>query len=74
LGDLVTREITWIGSYRFVEEITDALDAMAQGLDVAPVITHRFDLAQAQQAMATAADRSSGSSKVMVHLGAESRA
>ncbi|MGQ1797398.1 L-idonate 5-dehydrogenase [Kocuria oceani] len=74
LGDLVTREITWIGSYRFVEEITDALEAMAQGLNVSPVITHRFELAQAQQAMATAADRSSGSSKVMVHLGAGSRA
>ena len=28
LGDLVTREITWIGSYRFVDEITDALLAM----------------------------------------------
>ncbi|MEK8169839.1 hypothetical protein NKH77_08535 [Streptomyces sp. M19] len=39
LGDLVTREITWIGSYRFVEEIDDALRAMADGLDVAPVIT-----------------------------------
>ena len=25
LGDLVTREITWVGAYRFVEEISDAL-------------------------------------------------
>ena len=33
LGDLVTREITWIGSYRFVDEITDAVAAMAGGLD-----------------------------------------
>ena len=30
LGDLVTREITWIGSYRFVDEISDALKAMAE--------------------------------------------
>ena len=34
LGDLVTREITWIGSYRFVDEITDAVAAMENGLDV----------------------------------------
>ena len=30
LGDLVTREITWVGSYRFVEEISDALAAHAR--------------------------------------------
>lgn len=68
LGDLVTREITWIGSYRFVDEISDALDAMAAGLDVSPLITHRFGLAEADQAMRTAADRSTGSSKVMLQL------
>ncbi|HEU5484815.1 MAG TPA: L-idonate 5-dehydrogenase, partial [Microlunatus sp.] len=44
LGDLVTREITWVGAYRFVEEISDALVAMRDGLDVGPVITHRFAL------------------------------
>lgn len=70
LGDLVTREITWIGSYRFVEEITDALNAMAEGLDLSPVITHRFDLNDADQAMRVAADRTSGSSKVMLNLSA----
>ena len=30
LGDLVTREITWIGAYRFVEEISDALAGHAR--------------------------------------------
>ena len=39
LGDLVTREITWIGSYRFVDEITDAVAALRDGLDVSPLIT-----------------------------------
>ncbi|MEJ3658109.1 L-idonate 5-dehydrogenase [Actinomycetes bacterium KLBMP 9759] len=73
LGDLVTREITWRGSYRFVEEITDALLAMRDGLDVTPVVTHTFDLDRAAEAMATAADRSTGSSKVMVRLGDGSR-
>ncbi|MER7394541.1 L-idonate 5-dehydrogenase [Streptomyces sp. NPDC000151] len=70
LGDLVTREITWIGSYRFVEEIDDALLALHQGLDVSPVITHRFGIDRAAEALAVAADRTSGSSKVMLRLDA----
>ena len=73
LGDLVTREITWIGAYRFVEEISDALQAMHDGLDVSPLITHRFDLDQAAEALAVAADRASGSSKVMLRLGPDTR-
>jgi L-idonate 5-dehydrogenase len=68
LGDLVTREITWIGSYRFVDEISDALRAMAEGLDVSPVITHTFDLDQAEEAMRVSADPAAGSSKVMLRL------
>jgi L-idonate 5-dehydrogenase len=68
LGDLVTREITWIGSYRFVDEITDAVAAMAAGLDVSPLITHVFDIDDALTAMRVAGDRSSGSSKVMLRL------
>jgi L-idonate 5-dehydrogenase len=68
LGDLVTREITWIGSYRFVEEIDDALSALRDGLDVTPLITHRFPLERAEEALAVAADPTSGSSKVMLRL------
>jgi L-idonate 5-dehydrogenase len=66
LGDLVTREITWIGAYRFVEEISDALTALGDGLDVSPVVTHRFGIEQAGEALATAAGP--GSSKVLIHL------
>ncbi|MGW0863005.1 hypothetical protein [Streptomyces sp. NPDC002611] len=69
LGDLVTREITWIGSYRFVDEIDDALTALRDGLDISPVITHRFPLDQAEQALTIAADQASASSKVMLRLG-----
>jgi L-idonate 5-dehydrogenase len=68
LGDLVTREITWIGSYRFIDEITDAVAALAGGLDLSPLITHTFKIDQAREAMAVAGDRSSGSSKVMLQL------
>ncbi|MBI9113877.1 L-idonate 5-dehydrogenase [Sanguibacter suaedae] len=69
LGDLVTRELTWIGSYRFSEEVDDALVALADGLDVDPLMTHTFDLDAAEEAMSVAADRSTGSSKVMLRLG-----
>jgi L-idonate 5-dehydrogenase len=69
LGDLVTREITWIGSYRFVDEITDAVAAMHNGLDVTPLITHRYSINEAADAIAVAADPSSGSGKVLIQLG-----
>jgi len=68
LGDLVTREITWIGSYRFVEEIDDALLALRDGLDVRPVITHRFPMDRPVDALRTAADPAAGSSKVLLRL------
>ena len=70
LGDLVTRQITWIGSYRFDDEITDAVAAMDNGLDVTPLITHRYPMAEAAEAIAVAADPSSGSGKVLIRLGA----
>ncbi|MFE7172639.1 L-idonate 5-dehydrogenase [Streptomyces sp. NPDC057616] len=70
LGDLVTREITWVGSFRFAEEIDDALRALGDGLDVGPLITHRFPLERAEEALSVAADPAAGSSKVMLRLGA----
>ena len=69
LGDLVTREISWIGSYRFVDEITAAVAAMENGLDVTPLITHRYPINEAAEAIAVAADRNSGSGKVLLRLG-----
>ncbi|MEV0022861.1 hypothetical protein AB0H45_11650 [Streptomyces atroolivaceus] len=68
LGDLVTREITWTGSYRFVEEMEDALLALREGLDLTPLITHRFPVARAEEALAVAADPAGGSGKVMLRL------
>lgn len=68
LGNIVTREIEFRGSYRFVDEITDAVAQMARGLDVRPLMTHEFDIDDAAEAFAVAADRTSGSSKVMLKL------
>ena len=47
LGGIVTREITYRGSYRFVDEISDALRLMAEGVDVSPLMTHEVALADA---------------------------
>ncbi|WP_182049868.1 L-idonate 5-dehydrogenase [Changpingibacter yushuensis] len=68
LGQLVTREIEYVGSYRFIDEITDAVAAMANGLNVEPLLTHTFGIDDALEAFQTAADRSTGSSKVMLKL------
>lgn len=68
LGDLVSREITWAGSFQFVDEMTDAIAMLADGLDVGPVITHEFDAGAAREAFATAADSAAGSSKVLIRF------
>lgn len=70
LGQIVTREIDYRGSYRFVDEISDALVLMAGGVDVTPLMTHSYPLTEAVEAFRVAADRSTGSSKVMLELGA----
>ena len=64
LGALVSREITWVGSYRFVDEITDAVLALRDGIDVDPLITHEFGIAAATEAFAAAA--APDSSKVLL--------
>ncbi|MET7278763.1 alcohol dehydrogenase catalytic domain-containing protein [Kribbella sp. NPDC005582] len=55
LADLVTREITWTGSYRFVDEITEAVALLAGGLEVTPLIAAEFGLADAAAAIDAAA-------------------
>lgn len=68
LAPLVTREIEYLGTYRFIDEISDALDLMAGTLDVEPLLTHSFPMEAAAEAFAVAADRSTGSSKVLLEL------
>ena len=68
LGNIVTREINYLGSYRFDDEITDAVHMMAEGFDISPVMTHEFSIDDALEAFETGADRSTGSSKVMLKL------
>ncbi|RZL75535.1 MAG: L-idonate 5-dehydrogenase, partial [Rhodococcus sp. (in: high G+C Gram-positive bacteria)] len=60
------REIDLIGSFRFNTEMDDVIQALADGsLDVAPVITAEYPVADALDAFALAAD-ASRSSKVLL--------
>lgn len=68
LGQLVTREVTYRGSYRFVDEISEAIELMDGTVDVSPLMTHEFGIDDAEEAFRVAADRTSGSSKVMLKL------
>ncbi|MDQ0819352.1 L-idonate 5-dehydrogenase [Arthrobacter sp. V4I6] len=66
LAALVSREIDYRGTYRFEDEISTALDYLADGLDVEPVLSHTFDADDAAEAFRTASDRGTGSSKVLL--------
>ncbi|KGN31460.1 theronine dehydrogenase Zn-dependent dehydrogenase [Knoellia sinensis KCTC 19936] len=68
LGNVVTREIDYRGAYRFVDEISTALDLMAGRVDVSPLMTHEVSIDEAVRGFELAADRSVGSSKVMIQL------
>lgn len=68
LGGIVTREIVYRGSYRFVDEITQAMELMAEGIDVSPLMTHEVSLDDARHGFELAADRGTGSAKVMIDL------
>lgn len=56
---VIAKELEIRGSFRFHEEFETAIQFMRAGLiDVKPLITHTFPLAQAETAFRTASDRS----------------
>ena len=56
---VTAKELSLLGSFRFHEEFAIAVDLMRKGLiDVQPLITHSFPLAEYETAFATASDRS----------------
>jgi len=68
LSLVVTRELEVTGSFRFVDEITPVLEALADGsLRVDPIITHSFDVEDTLEAFEVAADPSR-SSKVLLRF------
>jgi L-idonate 5-dehydrogenase len=68
LAALVFREIDYRGTFRFADEMDDALAYLADGLDVEPLLTHTFDAGDVSEAFSVAADRSTGSSKVLLRF------
>ena len=55
---LMAREIDLVGSFRFHEEFAHAVEALASGrIDVAPILSQRFPLHEANAAFALAGDR-----------------
>lgn len=64
---LVNKEIELLGSWRFHTEFAEAIALLASSVDPEPLITHEFDLADAELAFRTASDRSAAS-KVLLRI------
>lgn len=65
----ITRELELVGSFRFNDEITDVIGALADGsLRIGPVITHEFPLEQGLEAFEVARN-SAVSGKVLLDFG-----
>lgn len=56
LSHVVSKEIDYRGSMRFDDEITDAVRALADGLNVDPLLAHTFPVDEAKTAFETAFD------------------
>lgn len=68
----ITRELELVGSFRFVDEITEVVAALADGsLVVGPIVTHVYPVEEALIAFETARD-SARSGKVLLDFGASS--
>ncbi|MFC0675410.1 L-idonate 5-dehydrogenase [Brachybacterium hainanense] len=67
LGPLVNKEAQYRGTFRFDEEITDAVALLARHPELAQVITHVVDASEARRAFDVARD-SAISGKVLVSL------
>lgn len=67
LGLLVSRELHYVGAYRFVNEIDDALKLLARTPAAEEIISHEFPLDQATDAFTAATDRAT-SGKVILRI------
>lgn len=72
LQAMTAKKLDLRGSFRFHEEFAVAVDLMRQGLiDVKPLVTHSFPLAEFASAFATASDRATGAMKVQLDFAAK---
>ncbi|NHN54236.1 L-idonate 5-dehydrogenase [Calidifontibacter sp. DB0510] len=67
---LVTRELRMVGAFRFDGELSEAVQLLASGLAVEPIITASFPLGRFDEAFAAAGDRTRHS-KVLLDMSGE---
>ncbi|MFD7159287.1 L-idonate 5-dehydrogenase [Kribbella sp. NPDC059898] len=67
---LMTQELTLTGAFRFDHEFDTAIEWLADGLYVDPIVTHTFPLADAVAAFDLASDRTVAS-KVLLEISAD---
>jgi L-idonate 5-dehydrogenase len=65
LAPFISKEVTMVGSFRFLEEIDEAIELLAADPSIARIITHRFPIDEVREAFAVARD-SEQSGKVVV--------
>lgn len=70
LAPLSQKELTWVGTFRFDNEVDEAIEMIAAAPEIADVITHVIGVDQAVEAFAVAKN-SQESGKVLVALGGE---
>lgn len=59
IAHAITRELRLIGSFRFNDEIDEAIAAISEGsLPIGPIVTHSFPVGDALEAFAVASDAS----------------
>lgn len=71
LAALDPKEITWIGTFRFDNEVDEAIEMIAAAPSVADVVTHVIAVDQVAEAFDIIAKNSEISGKVLVKLDGE---
>ncbi|OBW90615.1 L-idonate 5-dehydrogenase [Gallibacterium genomosp. 3] len=68
VDQLIAKEISWKGSFRFIDEFRTAVDWLEQGIiDPLPLVTSSYSIEQAEEALIVAADKNV-SSKVQINF------
>ena len=67
LAPIISKEVTLVGTFRFRDEVDEAVTVLARRADVESVITHEFPIAESAHAFAVARD-GKVSGKVVVAL------
>ncbi|MBI3084178.1 MAG: hypothetical protein HYY88_00325 [candidate division NC10 bacterium] len=65
----IDKEVDILGIFRYANVYPDAIRLAASGkINLAPLVTHRFPLEEARQALDTVAEQKSSAVKVLVEV------